>query len=477
MARKFFRRNTRKKSFITGDPVATWGSVGRFSREVDVPNDYEGYSSDLYESSSIVFAAVQSVAKPLSEISFVWQSIENGRGTKLFTDKDLEPVQHPWDGATSSTMVWLMVQDWVLAGNSYFVRDKRENGKLRRLRPDWVQIILNRPMEEATLINIVGYKYTPGGSTALGGESTLYSADEVAHFFMTPDPKCMFRGMSPLTPIIEEIQSDKLATKHKGKFFKNAATPPIQIKHPERLDSEEYREFVRDIMANQTGESGAYNPLILTGGADAKVLGTDLKQLDFRSIQGMSETRIAAALGTFPTLIPSSEGMQGSQLTSGNARVVKDIFIDMTLRPMLKAMCDALDNVLDKPRGVNRLWYDDRDVSFFKADRKELAEIAGEESQIMTRLVREGWDADSIVATLKAMGSTLPVDDLVHSGLFSVQLWPPAELGATEQGDNPLARRSVNPNPGTADEATSIARKPPKTRPRSTQAPSEGESS
>lgn len=469
-----------------------WGRDGRNDRVVDLGHDYESYYGELYKKNGVVFACAQTLAKPFSEIRYSMQDLNEDGRPGDFNGDDVDLLNRPWEGATGATLNTQAMQDFILAGNAYIVKEKADNrmrrprDRLRLLRPDWVEIGLSKAAEESVRADIVAYKYLPGGQSLRNiAKPVLYLPDEVAHWMPIPDPAARWRGMSPLTPVSTEILADSASTKHKKSYFDNAATPTMTVALHETVTGQDFDDAVESITASAKGNP--YAPFVFGGGADVKIVGADLKSIDFGDVQGAGETRIAAALGTHPVIVALREGMQGASLNAGNARVAKDIFIDMTLRPLFASFCAVLEKFVhpdgDKPgvRRKSRLWYDERDVAFFRADRKELTEIISLETEVYTRLIREGVTPESAADFIANGGDWSLIE---HTGLVSVQLWPP-ESGVVQEGDAALpgaqeastrpvkpqedkpgtAQRGVNPNTG---QSMALDRKPPQQKPRST---------
>src|SRR5690606_23244535 len=105
-------------------------------------------------------------------------------------------------GATTGDLLSRAIQDVDLAGNAFFA--KRAGGRIRRLRPDWVTIVLgNESDADADSFDIdsevIGYIYHPGGRYSDHDPVNLLR-EQVAHFAPIPDPLAGYRGMSWLTP-------------------------------------------------------------------------------------------------------------------------------------------------------------------------------------------------------------------------------------------------------------------------------------
>jgi phage portal protein BeeE len=391
---------------ITGIPVN--GKVETLE------TSFVGYVQGAYKSNGVIFATSLSRMALFAEARFQFQHLEGGRPTSLWGDRALEILETPWPGGTTGDLLSRMEQDVTNAGNAYF---KITGGRLRRRRPDWVQIILTAPPEEATDTDVAGYLYAPGGrfDDLEAAEFTL--PEQMIHWAPIPDPVAQFRGMSWLTPIVREITADKAATDHKGRFFANAATPNIAIRYPESMAMEDFLEYVEIIKNDHTGSENAYKTMHVAGGADITVLGADLKQLDFKATQGAGETRIAAAGGVPPIIVGLSEGL--SSATYSNYGMARRKFGDHWARPQWRSVAGALAKAVKVPAG-SRLWYDDRDIPFLREDMGDEADIMATRASAIRTLGDAGFTPESAVAAVDGSDLTL----LKHSGLFSVQLQP-----------------------------------------------------
>lgn len=410
-------------------------SVSRDTEAIE--NSFIGYINGLYKTNGIVFACMEARRSLFTEARFQWQRMNRGRPGDLFGTRELDLLETPWPNGTTGELLSRAIQDVDLSGNHYLAR---EAGRLRRLRPDWVEIVLTAPPDQAVESDVVGYIYWPGGIHDNPGAARIYSVDEVAHWSPIPDPEAQYRGMSWLTPVIREVAADKEATVHKGKFYSQAATPKLAVSLKDTITKQQFLDFVTAFEAANSGIDNAYKNMYLGGGADVSVIGADMQQLDFKVVQGAGETRIAAAARVHPVIVGLSEGMQGSALNAGNYKVVKESFGDQTLRPLWRSVSAAYQSILKLPPapgggpptpGTVRLWYDDRDVAFLRTDRKEAADIMQAQSETMSKLITAGFEPDSVVQAVVTGDLSL----LKHSGLVSVQLLPPgrAELGPDGQ--------------------------------------------
>jgi phage portal protein BeeE len=412
-------------------PLGFTSSTPYDSKEL-ADTDFEGMVNGFYQRNGIVFACCMARSLLFSEARFQFQAIKGGRPQDLFGTAELEIFEEPWPNATTGELLTRAIQDADLAGNFFAVR---EGKRLRRLRPDWVDIILTAPPATAVKSDVAGYIYKPGG-TDDPEQWEIYPIDgsngKVAHWAPIPDPIQQYRGMTWLSPVLREIEADFLATRHKTAFYKNAATPNIAVAFKETVTNEQFKEFMKTMDRKHTGPENAYKTMYLGGGADVTPLTIDFQALDFKKIQGAGETRIAAAARVSPVVVGLSEGMQGSSLNAGNFRSARDSFADGTIRPLWRSFCAAMAPLVNVPK-ASRLWYDDRDIAYLREDIKDLAEIQTQEASTITKLIQDGYTPDSIVEAVVKKDWTL----LKHTGLFSVQLQPPMPDGPPVQKVGP----------------------------------------
>lgn len=426
-----------------------------YEKKEQSDSSFMGLVNGAYKRNGVIFACCVARQLLFSEARFQFQGIKNGRPGDLFGTPELEVLETPWPNATTGELLSRAIQDADLNGNFFAVR---EGKRLRRLRPDWVDIILTAPPALAVKSDVAGYIYRPGGTE----ERELWeiypidgSNGKVAHWAPLPDPEVQYRGMTWMTPVLREIEADGLATEHKTAFYKNAATPNIAVSFKETVTEEQFREFMKSIDENHTGPSNAYKTLYLGGGADVTPLTIDFQALDFKKIQGAGETRIAAAARIHPVVVGLSEGMQGSSLNAGNFQSARDAFADGTMRPLWRTFCAAMEAVLTVPKST-RLWYDDRDIAYLQRDVQQLAEIQSQEATTITKLIQDGYTPESIVLAVQKKDWSL----LKHTGLFSVQLQPPMPDGPPVQKVGPDGK----PIPQAKTNAGALS-KPPNSRP------------
>jgi hypothetical protein len=403
------------------------------------------YIHNAYKTNGVVYACQMVRTKVFSEARFQFQSLRNGRPGELFGTEALSILERPSLGEPTGDLLARMILDADLAGNWF---GAIIDGEIVRLRPDWVDIVLApRVGPNGGIVGMrrVGYVYYEGGKdnsasglyTVAGTHPEPFLPHEVAHFAPSPDPLATYRGMSWLTPVVREIQADTSATRHKLKFFENAATPNVAVSMKNPMTPEQFEAFVDAMDRAHKGLENAYSTLYTAGGADVTVIGADMKQLDFKVTQGAGETRIANAAGIHPAVVGLSEGMQGSSLNAGNFGAAKRATAQITMRPLWRNAAGSLEVLVPPPGKDSRLWYDDRDIEFLREDARDAAEIRRLDATTLESLVRAGVDWDAAVDYV-ASGEPARLRGK-HSGLFSVQLQPAGTLQRPIKAGEPLA--------------------------------------
>jgi phage portal protein BeeE len=207
------------------------------------------------------------------------------------------------------------------------------------------------------------------------------------------------------------------------------------------MSAEKVREFRAKMDAEHKGVSNAYKTLHLGGGADATVVGVDLKQLEFSVTQGHGETRIAAAGNVPPVIVGLSEGLAAA--TYSNYGQARRRLADVMAHPLWQNVAGSFAHLLPSQGPGTRLWYDARDVPFLREDEKDSADIQFIQAQSMGALITAGYLADSVTKAVLAGDMSL----LQHSGLYSVQMQKPGTDQTPPDATPPAAEPPTTETP------------------------------
>jgi hypothetical protein len=149
-----------------------------------------------------------------------------------------------------------------------------------------------------------------------------------------------------------------------------------------------------------------------------KTIGADMKQIDFKEVQGHGETRICAAARVPPIIVGLSEGLDAA--TYSNYGQARRAYADLWARPQWRNVAGSLARVLKMPAGAD-LWYDDRGIPFLQEDQADEANIQQTQAITVRELINAGYEPDSVQKFIASGDWTV----LKHTGLVSVQLQEP----------------------------------------------------
>lgn len=450
------------KASLSLDEYASWFSYGGLQYPLmqttysTLDQERIAWSADwAARTSGPVFALILARLQVFSQIRFAWTRFSGAQPGDLFGTAELGPLEKPWPGGTTSDLLARMEWDASAAGNAYI---RRKGTTMHRLNPAWMIIVLGSQEDadnpwSAADTTVAGYLYVPPGGK---DRMRFFYPQQIAHYAPIPDPDMHFLGMSWITPVLRDLQSDQAAVEHKYKFFENAATSNIAVKFDPNVGIEAVRAFKELAEAEHKGAFNAWKTLYLGGGADVTTVGSSFKDMDYAVIQGRAESRLAAAAGVPPSWVGFEEGLQGSSLNAGNFDSARRRFSDGTLVHLWGNAAASLEPVLDRPRdsqgkplaGNVSLWYDPR-IPFMRQDEGDRATVQQAEATTITALIRDGFTPQSAVKAVTNSDWTL----LVHSGRISVQLWEPGTESAGKPApgaDSPSAPASGTPVPPAA---------------------------
>ena len=388
------------------------------NRVVEIANSIPGYRMALQQCPP-AFAAQMVRSLVLSQARFTFRSrMTAAQPRRTFGNRDLSLLERPWANGTTGDLLSRMEWHAGLAGNSYVYR---QPGRLRLLRPDWTAILYGSDTEPdwasgALDAELLGYVYRNRGTE----DPQFLLPGDVAHWSPLPDPEMAGLGMSWLTPAIREMQLDRVATQHKQRYFEQGATPNLVVKGVPAVNRPQFEELVAEMEDRHAGVANAYRTLYLTSGADASVIGSNLKDLDLENVQGATETRIAILSRVPAALLGISKGLTGSSLNAGNLAMTRRIFSDTWVYPALQDVASSLAPIVKVPADAE-LWFDTADMPILREDAKDAADIEAVKATTITAYVKDGFTPESAIAAVRGQDVSL----LKHTGLVSVQLWEP----------------------------------------------------
>jgi HK97 family phage portal protein len=391
------------EGLASGAAVLT-SSYGSPDREAVLPQ-LAGWAQHVNASDSPVFSAILVRMMLLAEAQFQFQAKDDKH---LFGNTSLAALERPFGpGSTSGELIARMEQDASLAGNAYIWNPPDPDpgdAPLVRMRPDWVTIIselvevVPGVPEAGSYRRKVGYWHQPPQGVTGQSEPFMVPAAEVAHWHPIPDPVADFRGMSWLTPVMRDIEGDDMMTRYKIRYLQNNATPNIIIKYAQKLQPATIDAIRERLAARYGGPDNAGKTLVLDQGADLTLAGNSLSQMDFSNVSVDGVQRVLAPSGV-PAMLIGLESIKGA------GKSYEDVirrFADLTLRPLWRSMCAALEElVADVPAGA-QLWYDTGAIAALQEGEQVRAQVSLIRAQALLAYHQAGYEPMSAVAAVGA---------------------------------------------------------------------------
>lgn len=424
-------------------------SYGSPDREPLLPQ-LAAFAQQALGSSSPVFSAHLVRLALFSEVTFTWQAKDDKH---LWGNTDLAKLEEPFGpGTTTGMLLARMEQDAFFAGQGY-IWDAPGEDRLVRLRPDWTTIV-------SEVVHVsgggwyrrpVGYWFEPPkGLQDREGDGFLVPAGECVHFAPIPDPQANFRGMSPLTPAIRDIQGDDGMSRYKIRYLTNNATPNMVVKYAQKIQDATVDKVRERMAARYGGPDNAGKTLVLDQGADLVLAGNSLSQMDFSSVQSVGTERVLAATSV-PGVLVGLEPLRGAG--RGYQESMQKL-ANIWARPQWRTACGALSQIVNVPPG-NRLWFDTSDIAALQDGEMERGQAALVRMQALLAAVQAGYTHESAIAAVDSMDLSQLKAGGVGTPASSApvqHLLPQAQPGATATPLPPTNPRlpvgSVSPGDG-----------------------------
>ncbi len=393
------------------------------SKRQEIDNTFVAYVRGIHEREGVVSAAVAARSLLLSQLRFKFRSLSDGPQGQLYGTEALLPLERFAPPLTRPRLLMRAEQHASYSGVAYFYRPL--GGTVRLINPDHISLIVASNMDGEVPAHqldgeLVGYWHTPNPDRK--HEGRLLAPSEVVQWAPEPHPLNPWIGQSWVTSILSEITGDQQAVEYQSRFYENAATPNMIFSFPKEIAAAVIQQYAEMVNAGHTGAANAGKNLFMGHGADAKVVGATLGDLDLRNAQGGVETRIALRSRVPAVILGIREGMQGSALNSGNYNSARRMWSDGWFSPTGDGLSDCLAGLVDVPGG-SELTYDRSQVLFLQEDRKDEAEIQQFQATTISTLITAGYDPTTVSEAVR----TGDFSKLKHTGRVSVQL---QEMGA-----------------------------------------------
>lgn len=298
----------------------------------NVPLFYE-----LYRTHTDVRRCVQEISQTTGKDGFEITDLE---GNPIEDGQALEIRDALMAGSGFEKLKATIVRDVLVGGQAYVLGLFNSMGQRcgwQVLDPRTVGIVADK------FGNVVRYVQV------VKGETKVYLPDEIRTLCDEVDPDNEVLGLSKVQTLIYDVSADIEAARSNWAFFKNGGVPGTIIT-VDTTNEAEIKAAVEQFRTNYSGGINRHKVMIGPKVKDVKQIGSSNKDMEFLGLRGFTPEKVSAAFGVPKTILGYSDGVNYS--TSDNQYRK---YIENTIRPT----ADLL-------------------------------------SAFFTRLIREGWEDDSI---------------------------------------------------------------------------------
>jgi|GEM_PF-3442371 len=171
------------------------------------------------------------------------------------------------------------------------------------LEVEKMKILLDKDLRENGVDLVIGYSREIGNKR----KKIIYDVNEVFHY-RRPSPDANVYGQAVLENQQGLLAMAIQAITYNVNFLKNDGKQPLQINLPDTTGAAEGEAFQAYYEKHYTGPANAGRTLILYGGAEAKELGSSLKDMDYANLIKMVKIAVSGAFGVPLVMISDPEG-------------------------------------------------------------------------------------------------------------------------------------------------------------------------
>lgn len=280
---------------------------------------------------------------------------------------------NPWQGW--SEFIELLVVDFLLAGNGYWLKYRPVAGKplsLYRLHPEKVKVFAG----DKKLVD--HYEYSPGGSQP----PLKYQPDQVVHFRRTnPHDEHIGLGIISAGPRIFDIEL--AMTDSMNSYYANGTRLSGVLESERPLPASIFAKIRNQIATLYSGARNSYQVPILENGLKWKTVSATAAEAEYRYLAPQSRDRILSLLRVPKPLLGIGEGFDRATV-----REAQRTFDNKTMRPFLDRLGECITIGLTQP-GWGLDFRFDYEYVMPVEDRLDLGQAFGSLPGVTVKEVRE----------------------------------------------------------------------------------------
>ena len=319
---------------------------------------------------SVAAQCIRIVAKNMAMAKLKAYIVEGDKWTE-YDGHWLDDLMDRPNGWMSENDLWDYSAVSLNTGGAFYWELRRRGNQLggevveiKPLPPHRVEILAD---DEG---DVIGYEYTP-----FRGEKRQLSVEQVLRvdYPNTLDPT---KPYNPLATIYREMGMDNEASRFLEEFFKNNAMPTLVLSTEQDISPKQAKQAEERWYAKVGRRMKRFlGTVILGNGVKPIPIQQNFKDMEFSALRTLTETRICAAFGVDPVLLPTGTGIEEGT-TKANFQEARRHLWDNTIIPILKKIESKINRELLFAEKNIRCKFDLSNVDALKEDTNQKFERA-----------------------------------------------------------------------------------------------------
>lgn len=350
---------------MRGKKITTIGKRGWYpitAEGTGIKKSYDARQlSEVYTKSGLIFACIRELATSISDLDLQIGSIDSEGTFVPQENNELVDLfyENPW--YSYAQIIELFVSRLYLTGAQFTKKIPTVNGALGALAPLPTSIV----KMETKGLEIVGYK--------LGDDETSIPPDEILeHRFIYPGSYHCYT--SPLQTVMSEYMIDEEREAITKQLLHNKNMPGYFLKPRENLVlTEPQQQLLKDSIDQATGAGSANRGkgIVLPSAMDVEI-GPNVEDIDYTSLNSLTESRICMAFQVPPIIIGAKTGIDTS--TYSNYETARKSYYEETTIPLASFLTAGFNRHLLPADSKLQYRFDFSDIAELQEDMNKMAE-------------------------------------------------------------------------------------------------------
>lgn len=310
--------------------------------------DSDTLRTDAVRKSVIVFACLSYLADAVAEAVLTVESLDADDGWEVATARAALALQsvirRPNPFMEDAEFHSLLIFQMGVTGYAVVEKVRTRQGtpvELWPLRSDWL-----RKRQDGS------YDYRPDGAIS----ARSIPADDLIFIPWRHDDRMVRHGISPVQVAAREVGIDSALTDFLKTFLDAGGIPPFVMTYPDPILDTALIEKIQLDWEQKYGGSKAWGKIpVLHGGYALQPIGSDINEMAWPDLRGLTELKICQALRVPADLVQARESLHGNSLTTTEAEGAMTQLQRYGAEPLRSRLASALGRGLLPDFGLDHL--------------------------------------------------------------------------------------------------------------------------